>query len=369
MRSFKSSSGCCFKNTKIGKKEYKNQKTLIKFCKKTHWKNSYLTIFQKARYNIKSLMGNTVLITGVAGFLGSHLAERFLKEDFRVIGLDNFITGSPDNIAHLLENENFKFVKYNVINFLWFSEKIDIILHFASPASPKDYLKHPIHTMKVDSIGTLNTLGLAKAKKARYVLASTSEVYGDPEVHPQPESYWGNVNPIGPRSVYDEAKRFAEALTMAYHREHNIDVRIVRIFNTYGPRMRVDDGRVIPSFIMSALKGEPIIVYGDGNQTRSFCYVDDLVEAVFRIATYDGIEGEVFNAGNPEEYKIIDVAKIIKEKTGSKSPITFEKSMPDDPKRRKPDISKIKKVLGWEPKVSFDEGIQRTIEWFKKKYF
>ncbi len=308
-----------------------------------------------------------VLITGGAGFLGSHLCERFLKEGAEVIALDNFITGSPENIAQIMENPKFHFIKYNVTNFIYIPGDIDIILHFASPASPKDYLRHPIHTMKVDSIGTLNTLGLAKEKGARYVLASTSEVYGDPLVHPQPETYWGNVNPIGPRSVYDEAKRFAEALAMAYHREHKIDVRIVRIFNTYGERMRLDDGRVIPSFIKNALLDKPLEIYGDGKQTRSYCYVADMIEAIFKIATQKGIDGEVFNVGNPEEYSVLETAQIIKEIIGSKSQIVFLPPLEDDPKRRKPDISKIKKMLGWEPKTSFREGLERTIKWFAEK--
>ncbi len=308
-----------------------------------------------------------VLITGAAGFIGSHLCERFLKEGYEVIGLDNFLTGTPDNVAHLFENPNFKLLKYDVTNFIYVEGKIDLILHFACPASPVDYLNHPIHTMKVDSLGTLHTLGLAKAKGARYVFASTSEVYGNPEVHPQPETYWGNVNPIGPRSVYDEAKRFSEALTMAYHREHGIDVRIARIFNTYGPRMRINDGRVVPNFIYQALSGQPLTVYGDGSQTRSFCYIDDLVEGIYRISTYDGIEGEVFNLGNPEEYRILDLAKLIIELTGSSSEIVFRERPVNDPDRRKPDIGKAKTVLGWEPKVSVREGLKRTIDWFRKK--
>ena len=306
-----------------------------------------------------------VLITGAAGFLGSHLCEKFLSEGWEVIGLDNFITGSPDNISHLFENPKFTFIKYNVVNFIYIKGELDLILHFASPASPKDYFKHPIHTMKVDSIGTLNTLGLAKEKKARYVLASTSEVYGDPEIHPQPETYWGNVNPVGPRSVYDEAKRFAEALTMAYLREHGVDVRILRIFNTYGERMRADDGRVIPSFVKSALEGKPIEIYGDGKQTRSFCYVKDLIDGIFMVATKDGIKGEIFNIGNPEEYTILETAQIIKEITGSSSPIVFKPPLQDDPKRRKPDITKIKEKIGWEPKTPFREGLKKTVEWFR----
>lgn len=308
-----------------------------------------------------------VLITGVAGFIGSHLAEKFLEEDFYVIGMDNFITGSPENISHLIENPNFRFIKYDVTNFIYVSGKIDVILHFASPASPKDYFRNPIHTMKVGSIGTLNTLGLAKEKKARYVLASTSEVYGDPLVHPQTETYWGNVNPVGPRGVYDEAKRFAEALSMAYFREHKVDVRIARIFNTYGERMREDDGRIIPSFISSALRNQPIRIYGDGKQTRSFCYVKDLVEAIFKMSIQDGLAGEVFNVGNPQEFTVLEVANIIKEIIGSKSEIVFEPPLQDDPKRRKPDISKIKRILNWEPKTPFKDGLKKTIDWFKKK--
>ncbi|GBD03917.1 Bifunctional polymyxin resistance protein ArnA [bacterium HR19] len=308
-----------------------------------------------------------VLITGVAGFIGSHLAEKFLEEDFYVIGMDNFITGSPENISNLIENPNFRFIKYDVTNFIYVSGKIDVILHFASPASPKDYFKNPIHTMKVGSIGTLNTLGLAKEKKARYVLASTSEVYGDPLVHPQTETYWGNVNPVGPRGVYDEAKRFAEALSMAYFREHKVDVRIARIFNTYGERMREDDGRIIPSFISSALRNQPIRIYGDGKQTRSFCYVKDLVEAIFKMSIQDGLAGEVFNVGNPQEFTVLEVANIIKEIIGSKSEIVFEPPLQDDPKRRKPDISKIKRILNWEPKTPFKDGLKKTIDWFKKK--
>jgi dTDP-glucose 4,6-dehydratase len=308
-----------------------------------------------------------VLITGAAGFIGSHLCDKFIKEGFYVIGIDSFLTGSPDNIAHLIGNEKFKFVKYDVTNFIYIPDKIDIILHFACPASPVDYLNHPIHTMKVDSLGTINTLGLAKAKKARYIFASTSEVYGDPRVHPQPETYWGNVNSIGPRSVYDEAKRFSEALTMAYYRKHNLDTRIIRIFNTYGPRMRMNDGRVVPNFITQSLKNEPVIVYGDGTQTRSFCYIDDLIEGVFKIAITEDLDGEVFNLGNPEEYKIIDFAQIIKELTNSKSSIVFKPLPQDDPKKRKPDITKIKTTLQWEPKISLNEGLKKTINWFKEK--
>jgi len=307
-----------------------------------------------------------VLITGAAGFIGSHLCERFLRQGWYVIGMDNFLTGSPDNIAHVFNNPNFTFIKYNVTNFIYIEGVVDLILHFACPASPIDYIMHPIHTMKVDSLGTLHTLGLAKTKKARYVLASTSEVYGDPQVHPQPETYWGHVNPVGIRSVYDEAKRFSEALTMAYHRTHKVDIRIARIFNTYGPRMRMNDGRVVPNFITQALKGRPITVFGDGTQTRSFCYIDDLIEGIYKLSTQEGISGEVFNLGNPDEYKIINFAYIIKELTGSTSEITF-KSLPiDDPKQRRPDISKAMKILNWYPKVSLKEGLRNTIKYFEK---
>lgn len=308
-----------------------------------------------------------VLITGAAGFIGSHLCERFLKEGFEVIGMDNFITGSPNNIAHLFGHPKFKFLHYNVINYIYIEGPIDMVLHFACPASPVDYMSNPIHTMKVDSLGTLNTLGLAKLKRARYIFASTSEVYGDPFVHPQPETYWGYVNPIGPRSVYDEAKRFSEAMCMAYYREHGIDVRILRIFNTYGPRMRTKDGRVIPNFITQALSGEPITVYGKGDQTRSFCYIDDLVEGILRASLKDGLSGEVINLGNPEEVKIINLAMLIVELTKSSSEIIFTPQPPDDPKRRCPDITKAKELLSWEPKFSLREGLENTISWFKKK--
>jgi len=307
-----------------------------------------------------------VLITGAAGFLGSHLCDRFIQEGHEVVGLDSFITGMPDNIARLLGHPRFHFVKYDVTNFLYVQGSVDLILHFASLASPKAYLSNPIHTMKVDSIGALNTLGLAKAKGARYVLASTSEVYGDPEVHPQPEDYWGHVNPIGPRSVYDESKRFAEALAMAYHRVHGLDIRIARIFNTYGPRMRADDGRVVPTFIVQALRGEPLTVYGDGTQTRSLCYVDDLVEGIYRLSTYEGLAGTVINLGNPEEVTILELAYLIKELTGSTSSIVFEPLPEDDPRQRRPDISLAKKFLNWEPVIPVRDGLKRTITYFQK---
>ncbi|MCX8076836.1 MAG: SDR family oxidoreductase [Aquificaceae bacterium] len=306
-----------------------------------------------------------VLITGAAGFIGSHLCERFLKEGFYVIGMDNFLTGKPDNIAHLFENRNFHFIHYNVVNYIYIEGGLDLVVHLACPASPVDYMNHPIHTMKVDSLGTLNTLGLAKLKKTRYVFASSSEVYGSAQVHPQPEDYWGNVNPVGPRSVYDEAKRFSEALCMAYHKEHGLDVRIARIFNTYGPRMRRDDGRVVPTFIEMALKGQPLPVYGDGKQTRSFCYVEDLVEGLFRLSVADNISGEVVNLGNPHEITILELAQKLIEITGSPSQLQFLPSRVDDPPRRCPDIRKAQRLLGWSPSVSLEEGLRRTVDWFK----
>ncbi len=306
-----------------------------------------------------------VLITGGAGFLGSHLAEKFLENGHKVIVLDNLITSSVDNIAHLFGNENFTFIKYNVVNYIYVKDDVDIILHFACPASPLDYQKHPIHTMKVDSLGTLNSLGLAKAKKSRFVFASTSEIYGSPQIHPQDESYWGYVNPIGVRSVYDEAKRFSEAMSMAYFREYGIDIRILRIFNTYGPRMRANDGRVVSSFITKALKNEEITVFGDGTQTRSFCYVDDMTEGIYKISLKDGIEGEVFNIGNPEEVTILNLAKLIIELTGSSSKIKFLPLPEDDPPKRKPKIDKIKATINWTPKVSLKQGLIKTIEYFE----
>lgn len=308
-----------------------------------------------------------VLITGAAGFIGSHLCDRFIKEGFDVVGIDNFLTGSPDNIQHLLEHKRFKFIHYNVVNYVFLEGSFDMVLHFACPASPVDYLTHPIHTMKVDSLGTMNTLGFARLKRARYIFASTSEVYGNPQVHPQPETYWGHVNPIGPRSVYDESKRFSEAMCMAYYREHGVDVRVLRIFNTYGPRMRTADGRVVPNFITQALRNEPITVYGRGEQTRSFCFIDDLVEGVFRASVKDGLAGEVINLGNPEEIKVLDLANLVIELTGSNSSIVFKPLPQDDPMRRCPDITKAKKILGWSPKVSLKDGLTCTVEWFREK--
>ncbi len=310
-------------------------------------------------------MRRRVLITGGAGFLGSSLCDKFVSEGWETICMDNLITGSPDNIAHLLGNPQFSFVQYDVTNYIYVEGPLDLILHFASPASPIDYLKFPIQTLKVGSLGAHKTLGLAKAKKARFLLASTSEVYGDPLVHPQPEDYWGNVNPIGIRGVYDEAKRFAEAITMAYRRYHKVDTRIARIFNTYGPRMRIDDGRAIPAFVSQALKNEPVTVFGDGSQTRSICYVDDLVEGIYRLALSD--EPEPVNIGNPDELSMLDLAKLIIELTGSKSQIVFKELPSDDPKVRRPDISKAKKILNWEPRVDKKTGLLKTIEDFKKR--
>ncbi|MCS7229676.1 MAG: SDR family oxidoreductase [Candidatus Kryptonium sp.] len=306
-----------------------------------------------------------VVITGGAGFIGSHLCDRFIAEGDEVICLDNLITGNLDNIAHLFGHPKFKFIKYDVTEFLYVPGEVDYILHFASPASPMDYVKYPIQTLKVGALGTHKALGLAKAKGARFLLASTSEVYGDPLVHPQSEEYWGNVNPIGIRGVYDEAKRFAEAMTMAYHRYHGLDTRIVRIFNTYGPRMRTDDGRAIPAFMTQALKGEDITVFGDGKQTRSICYIDDLVDGIFKLLMSNYVYP--INLGNPDEVTILDLAMEIKELAKSKSQIVFKPLPPDDPKVRKPDITKAKEILGWEPKISRKEGLTKTLEYFKHK--
>lgn len=303
------------------------------------------------------------VVTGGAGFLGSHLCDRLLNENFNVICIDNLLTGNIENISHLFGNENFKFVKHDVTNYIFVPNNIDYILHFASPASPIDYLKFPIQTLKVGSLGTHKALGLAKEKKARFLLASTSEVYGDPTIHPQSEEYWGNVNPIGPRGVYDEAKRFAEAITMAYNRYHGVETRIVRIFNTFGPRMRLDDGRALPAFVGQALRNEDISVFGDGSQTRSFCYVSDLVDGIFKLLMSN--EVTPVNIGNPEELSIRDFAKEVIELVGSKSKLSFHDLPEDDPKVRQPDISKAKKILGWEPKVSRQEGLKITIDFFR----
>jgi dTDP-glucose 4,6-dehydratase len=306
-----------------------------------------------------------VLITGGAGFIGSHLGDRFLSEGHEVVCLDNLLTGTTDNIAHLAGNPQFLFIQHDVTNYIFVDGKVDAILHFASPASPVDYLIYPIQTLKVGSLGTHKALGLAKEKKARFLLASTSEVYGDPQVHPQTEDYWGNVNPIGPRGVYDEAKRFAEAMTMAYHRTHGVDTRIARIFNTYGPRMRLDDGRVVPTFILQALRGEDLTVYGDGLQTRSFCFVDDLVEGIVRLLFSQ--ETDPVNLGNPSEFSIMEFSREILEITGSRSPVVHKPLPVDDPRVRQPNISRAQQILGWTPQVTLQEGIRRTVPYFQEK--
>jgi dTDP-glucose 4,6-dehydratase len=306
-----------------------------------------------------------VLVTGGAGFLGSHLCDLLLNEGHDVIAMDNLITGNTDNIAHLADNPRFQFVKHDVTNYIYLRGDLDAILHFASPASPVDYLELPIQTLKVGSLGTHNALGLAWAKGARFLLASTSEVYGDPLVHPQKEDYWGNVNPIGPRGVYDEAKRFAEALVMAYHRAHGVDTRIVRIFNTYGPRMRINDGRVVPNFIKQALHGEPLTVYGEGRQTRSFCYVSDLINGIYRLLMSDEVEPT--NIGNPSEMTILQFAERINALTGNQAGIINKPLPKDDPQQRQPDISKARRILGWEPVMSLDAGLESTIAYFADK--
>ncbi len=307
-----------------------------------------------------------VLITGGAGFLGSHLCDRFLSEGHTVIAMDNLITGSTDNIAHLAGHARFTFIKHDVTNYMFIEGPLDAVLHFASPASPIDYLELPIQTLKVGALGTHKALGLSRDKQARFLLASTSEVYGDPQIHPQPETYYGHVNPIGPRGVYDEAKRFAEAMTMAYHRYHGLETRIVRIFNTYGPRMRLRDGRVVPNFICQALKHEPLTVYGDGSQTRSFQYVDDLVEGIYRLLFSD--EAEPVNIGNPGEFTIQEFADLVNTMTGSPAGIIYKDSRTqDDPQVRQPDISKARSILNWQPQIPLEEGLERTIPWFREQ--
>ena len=308
-------------------------------------------------------MAKKVLITGAAGFLGSHLCDRFVKEDFDVIGMDNLITGDMKNIEHLLPLPNFSFYHHDVSKYIYVPGELDYILHFASPASPIDYLKIPIQTLKVGSLGTHNCLGLALAKKARILVASTSEVYGDPLVHPQTEEYWGNVNPVGPRGVYDEAKRFQEAITMAYHTFHNVETRIVRIFNTYGPRMRLNDGRALPAFIGQALRGEDLTVFGDGSQTRSFCYVDDLVEGIYKLLMSN--YSEPVNIGNPDEISLKDFADEIIKLTGTTQKIIYKELPKDDPKQRQPNISKAKELLNWQPKVNRTTGLKITYDYFK----
>jgi dTDP-glucose 4,6-dehydratase len=313
-----------------------------------------------------------ILLTGAAGFLGSHLCDRLLAEGHQVVGMDNFVTGSPDNLEHLASNDDFHFIRHDVSDFIFVPGEVDAILHFASPASPNPnspfgYLNLPIQTMKAGALGTHNTLGIAKDHGARFLLASTSEIYGDPLVHPQKEDYWGHVDPIGPRSVYDEAKRFAEALTMAYHRFHDVDTRIVRIFNTYGPRMHLDDGRVVPNFLQQALRREPLTVYGDGSQTRSFCFVDDLIEGIYRLLISD-IHSPV-NIGNPVETTILEFARLINELTANDAGIIFKSEArgEGDPQRRQPDISRARECIGWEPKVGMEDGLVKTIPYFKSK--
>ncbi len=305
----------------------------------------------------------TVVITGGAGFIGSHLCDKLIENEFSVICLDNLITGKIDNIGHLLRNKNFKFIKHNVTKYIDIKEKVYYVLHFASPASPKDYLEFPIPTLKVGSLGTHNALGLAKGKKAKFLLASTSEVYGDPLVHPQPESYWGHVNPVGVRGCYDESKRFAEAITMAYHRVHKIDTKIVRIFNTYGPRIRINDGRVIPNFIYQALKNKPITVYGRGRQTRSFCYISDLIGGIYKLM-FTRFNNPI-NLGNPNEFTILELARLVTELTGTKARIVFRPLPEDDPRQRQPDIACAKKILKWQPRIGLREGLKKTIGWFR----
>lgn len=310
-------------------------------------------------------MAMRAVLTGGSGFLGSHLCDRLLEEGWEVLCLDNLSTGTESNIKHRLDHPSFQWIQHDVSRHIEVDGPVDYILHFASPASPVDYRRLPIETLKVGAMGTHNTLGLALAKKAKFLFASTSECYGDPTVHPQPESYWGNVNPVGPRAVYDEAKRFGEALTMAYHRSQGVDTRIARIFNTYGPRMRLGDGRALPNFVSQALAGKPLTVYGDGKQTRSFCYVSDLTEGMRRLMASD--EHEPVNLGNPQEISVLEFARAIKELTGSQAPIEFHPLPPDDPKRRCPDISKARRILGWEPVVGLEAGLRQTIEYFQQQ--
>jgi len=303
------------------------------------------------------------VVTGGAGFIGSHLCDKLVDEGFKVICLDNFITSGVSNIRHLLKLRDFTLIKHNVCDYIDIAGRVDYILHFASPASPQDYLEFPIPTLKVGSLGTHNALGLARKKKAVFILASTSEVYGDPLEHPQRESYWGNVNPVGVRSCYDEAKRFSEAITMAYRRVHRLDTKIVRIFNTYGPRMRLNDGRVVPNFIYQAINGKPVTVYGDGSQSRSFCYISDLIGGIYKLAL-SGVNGPV-NLGNTHEFTIMELARLVLKLTKTKSRVIFKPLMDDDPKQRKPDISRAKKTLRWEPRIELEKGLRRTIDWFK----
>jgi dTDP-glucose 4,6-dehydratase len=309
-----------------------------------------------------------LLVTGGAGFIGSHLCDRFIAEGHRVVCVDNFITGHEANIAHLLPTPSFQLIRHDITKPLEIPATLDFVLHFASPASPVDYLKFPIQTLKVGSLGTLNALGIAKAKQAKFLLASTSEVYGDPHVHPQPETYYGNVNAVGPRGVYDEAKRFSEALTMAYYKEHGVDTRIVRIFNSYGPRMRLNDGRAVPTFINQALHGQPLTVFGDGSQTRSFCYIDDLIEGIIRLMQVT--HHDPINLGNPDERSVLEIGKkILGYFNGTPSRIEFRPLPVDDPKQRRPDITKAKTLIGWEPRTPLDDGLKHTITWFRQHHF
>lgn len=312
---------------------------------------------------------NNVLITGAAGFIGSHLCEKFIREDFEVYGIDNFVSGNLKNLDKLKDFDNFHFKKHDVIDDLNLGIEFDLILHFACPASPEDFLNFPLETLKANSIGTFKTIELAESMGSRYVFASTSEIYGDPLIHPQNENYWGNVNPIGSRSVYNEAKRFSEAVTIAYYQKKSVDVRIPRIFNTYGPNMRVNDGRIIPNFIIQALNEESLTVYGNGSQTRSLCYIDDLVKGIFMMSMNDNISGEIINIGNPEEYTVIDIARNIIKRTGSNSDIIFKNLPEDDPKRRCPDITKAEKFLNYSPRIMLDQGLDHTIEFFRSKLF
>jgi len=318
-----------------------------------------------SRFVLEAIVRKRALVTGGAGFLGSHLCDRLLAEGYSVIAMDNLLTGSTDNIAHLAGNREFRFVFHDVTDYIFVEGRVDAVLHFASPASPRDYHEMPIQTLKVGSLGTHKALGLAKAKGARFLLASTSEVYGDPLIHPQPESYWGNVNSVGPRGVYDEAKRFAEAMTMAYHRFHGVDTKIARIFNTFGPRMRLEDGRAIPNFLLQAINGRPLTVYGDGSQTRSFCFVDDLVDGIVRLL-HANIHDPV-NIGNPEEWTVLRMAEVIRDLTGVTTPIVHESLPIDDPKVRQPDITTARRMLGWEPKTEIEHGLKATIEDFRRR--
>jgi dTDP-glucose 4,6-dehydratase len=310
-------------------------------------------------------MKESILVTGGAGFLGSHLCDRLLAEGFAVIAMDNLLTGTTDNLGHLIGRDDFRFIHHDVSEYIYFGGPLYAVVHFASPASPQDYLDYPIETLKVGSLGTHNALGLAKAKGARFLISSTSEVYGDPLIHPQPEDYWGNVNPVGPRGVYDEAKRFAEAITMAYNRVHSVDTKIARIFNTFGPRMRLNDGRAIPNFLTQALNGEPVTMFGDGLQTRSFCYVSDLIDGIYRLLQSD--LHDPVNLGNPEEWTVMKMAEVILELSGSASPVEHRELPVDDPKVRQPDISRARKELGWSPTMDIREGVQLTLEDFRER--